>query len=311
MLPESAEFKILLLSRDISSKNILRGLIEGEGWSVDDAQSSDTIINSLSGTKYDILVLDYDNENTIDLCKKIRSSLGLRYLPILVMADKSQTIERIKAIYAGADDYVEKPVDSGEILTRIKVNLWRASRDLDANPLTKLPGNVTILKELKNRLTTNEIFCVAYADLNKFKEYNDYYGFEWGDRVLRHTADIISDVLKKLGTPGDFLGHIGGDDFIFITGFESIKNICETIIAAFDKTIGSFYKEEDLKRGYIIVKNREGKVTASSVLTISIGISTNKHRTLKHVGEIIQIATELKAYAKTFAKSIYTIDRRT
>ena len=301
----------MLVSPDTAAADFLRGLTEGEGWSITTRTDSNDLVNTLIKTKYDILLIDYQSGNTIELCKKIRSSFGLRYLPIMVMVDKAHTIERIKVIYAGADDYIEKPIESGEILTRIKVNLWRASRDLDANPLTRLPGNVTILKELKSRLSTSEIFCVAYTDLNKFKEYNDYYGFEWGDKILQHTAAIISNALRELGNPGDFLGHIGGDDFIFITDYDSIKTVCERIIEDFDKTIPTFYKEEDIKRGYIVVKNREGKITASSVITISIGIATNKHRTLKHVGEIVQIATELKSYAKTFAKSIYTIDRRT
>jgi diguanylate cyclase (GGDEF)-like protein len=205
---------------------------------------------------------------------------------------------------------MEKPIDSGEILTRIKVNLWRASRDLDANPLTKLPGNVSILKEIKSRLNDSEPFCVGYIDLNKFKEYNDYYGFEWGDKVIAHTASITAKALTEMGTPRDFLGHIGGDDFIFITSFETVKNVCQKIVEDFDKTISQFYKEKDLERGYIIVKNREGKITAAPVLTIAIGVTSNKIRPFKHVGEIVETATDLKAYAKTFIKSIYTIDQR-
>ncbi len=310
MLPESAEFKILLFSHDEGAKEFLKKLLEGEGWLLKECPAAGDVLETLLSGKFDILVLDYDTHNALELCKQVRASFSLRYMPIVVMVDKTQTIEKVKTIYAGADDYIEKPFESGEVITRIKINLWRASRDLDANPLTKLPGNVSILKELKNRLKNSEEFCVAYADLNKFKEYNDYYGFEWGDKVILHTSAMISRSLRELGTPNDFLGHIGGDDFIFITDQNSIKNVCEKIIDDFDKTIPGFYKDEDYKRGYIIVKNREGKISATAILSLSIGVASNKNRTLTHVGEIIQIATELKAYAKTFAKSIYTIDRR-
>jgi len=310
MLPDNTDFKVLIFSHDKNSLAHLRGLIEGEGWHFEECAHEDRVIDTLTKNKFDILILDFAAGKTIDLCKKIRSSFALRYMPIMIILEKLQTIEKVKVIYAGADDYIEKPLESGEILTRIKVNLWRASRDLDANPLTKLPGNVTILKELKNRLQKNDKFCVAYADLNKFKEYNDYYGFECGDNVITFTAASIAEALRECGTDDDFLGHIGGDDFIFITSYDSIKKVCEKIIADFDKNIIRFYKEEDLKRGYIIVKNREGKITASPVLSIALGIATNKRHDIKHVGEIIQIATELKAYAKTFSKSIYTIDRR-
>jgi len=311
MLAESAEFKALICSKDEKTKSFLKSLIEGEGWTLNETDDEHAVIGTLIKNKFDLLLIDFETSGAIDICKQIRANFSLRYLPVMVLIEKTRTIEKIKTIYAGADDYIEKPIESGEILTRMKVNLWRASRDLDANPLTHLPGNVTILKEIKSRLNTSEEFCVAYADINKFKEYNDYYGFEWGDKVIQHTAGIITTTLRERGTHSDFLGHIGGDDFIFVTNWGSIKDVCETIIETFDKTIPSFYKDEDLKRGYIIVKNREGKITASSVLSLSIGVATNKTRALKHVGEVVQIATELKAYAKTFAKSIYTIDRRT
>ena len=310
MLSDNTEFKLLVCSENENSKNFLRGLVEGEGWHLQECASDQQVFETLIKNKFDMLILDYQTGNPIELCKKIRNSFSLRYLPIMVLVQKEYTIEKIKIVYAGADDYIEKPIESGEILTRIKVNLWRASRDLDANPLTKLPGNVTILKEIKNRLKSSEAFCVGYVDLNKFKEYNDYYGFEWGDKVIQHTSAIVAQALKEHGDGNDFLGHIGGDDFIFITNADNIKNVCEKIIEDFDKTISTFYKPEDIARGYIIVKNREGKITATSVLSISIGVATNKYHPLKHVGEVIQIATELKAYAKTFSKSIYTIDRR-
>jgi len=311
MLPENSEFRALILSKDEVTKGFLKSLVEGEGWTLKEAESEDTVIDTLIKNKFDILLIDFETSGAIDICKQIRANFSLRYLPVMVLIERSRTIEKIKTIYAGADDYIEKPITSGEILTRMKVNLWRASRDLDANPLTRLPGNVTILKEIKSRLNNSEKFCVAYADINKFKEYNDYYGFEWGDKVIQLTADTITAALREMGTKNDFLGHIGGDDFIFVTDWTSIKDVCEMIIERFDKAIPSFYKEEDVKRGYIIVKNREGKITASSILSLSIGIATNQNRAFKHVGEVVQIATELKAYAKTFAKSIYTIERRT
>jgi diguanylate cyclase (GGDEF)-like protein len=310
MLADNAEFKIMIFSPDQEAIKFLRGLIEGEGWTLYICPPQQDIIDLLIKEKFDLVLIDYENGNAVNNCKKIRANFSLRYMPLMVMLNKTDTIEKIKVIYAGADDYVEKPIESGEILTRIKVNLWRASRDLDANPLTKLPGNVSILKELRNRLKNSETFCVGYADLNKFKEYNDYYGFEWGDKVIHYTASIITKALQEMGTPQDFLGHIGGDDFIFITSLNAVKNICEKIIEDFDKTIQQFYRDEDLKRGYIIVKNREGKITATSILSISLGVATNEKRTIKHVGEIVEIATELKSYAKTFAKSIYTIDHR-
>lgn len=304
------EPKILIATADVGLMDYLKVLLNGEGYNVFCCNEGNAVIDSLSTNAIDLFIVDFDNMNTIEACKFIRSNFTLRHIPVILLVKQEETMNKIKGIYAGADDYIEKPIQAGELLTRIKANLWRANRDLDANPLTKLPGNVTILRELEKRIKNKDKFCVGYCDLDKFKEYNDYYGFEWGDKVIKHTAWVISNALVTLGAANDFLGHIGGDDYIFITEWESVKDICEKIVKEFDTSIPSFYKEEDLKRGYIIVKNRNGKVTATSILSISIGVATNKIRDLTHVGQVIQVITELKNYAKTFSESIYIIDRR-
>lgn len=306
------EINILILTLDEELKSYLSTLLSGEGHQVflTNDINTENFFKELTEKKINLLILDFDNINVLEICKKVRSNFTIRHIPILVLTNQDETMPKIKSIYAGADDYANKPINAAELLTRIKANIWRANRDLDANPLTKLPGNVTILKEIEKKIKNNDRFCISYADLGKFKEYNDYYGFELGDKVIQHTAALISKVLLELGKSDDFLGHIGGDDFIYITDHESAKMISEKIIELFDKTIVSFYKQEDLAKGFIVVKNRMGQITAVPVMTIAIGIVTNKTRSFHHVGEIVQIATELKTYAKTFPKSIYILDRR-
>lgn len=310
MATEITEANILLLIYDAGLKNYTQSLLEGEGYRVYLCDNEDGVLKELADKKIDLLILDFSGVNTFEICKKIRANFSLRHIPIILLVEKEHTIEKIKGIYAGADDYAEKPLRAGEILPRIKANLWRAKRDLNANPLTKLPGNVSILKEIEKKIKDKAPFCVAYADLDKFKEHNDYHGFDWGDRVIKHTASLISGVLIELGTPHDFLGHIGGDDFIFITDWANIRKICEKIIEDFNKTITSFYKEEDLKRGYIITQNRRRKTVNVPILTISIGVATNEFRSLEHIGKVIQIITELKNCAKASPGSSYIIDRR-
>jgi len=306
------EANILILNTDIKLVEYITSLLEGEGYIVNSYTDRDSFLIALEEEKPDLILIDMEgkNINGIELCKKIRSDFILRHIPIILLVKKEHTIEKIKGIYAGADDYIEKPPHAGELLTRLKASLWRAKRDLDANPLTKLPGNASILKELDKRVSNQEIFCAAYADLDKFKEYNDYYGFARGDKLIQHTASIIYNAIKELGGENDFIGHIGGDDFIFITSHDSIENICKKIIYDFDMSIPSFYKEEDRNRGYIVVKDRKGIVGEIPFITISIGVVTTRQRKIVHAGQIIQIATELKAYCKTFSKSIYIMDRR-
>ena len=248
--------------------------------------------------------------NGIELCKFIRSNFRLRQICLILIIKSQGPLNKIKSIYAGADDYIAEPFEPGELLTRTKASLVRITRDLEANPLTKLPGNVLLLKELEKRVKSQSSLAVVYVDLNKFKKFNDSYGFEKGDKVIHQTASIILNALEKLGNRTDFLGHIGGDDFVFITTPDCVIEISEKIVEDFDKSIPSFYNEEDRKKGYIVTKNRVGQICNTPLLSIAIGISTNENRKFSHIGEINQVATELKNYAKTLPGSQYVKNRR-
>jgi diguanylate cyclase (GGDEF)-like protein len=218
--------------------------------------------------------------------------------------------DKVGGIDAGADDYVVKPFEPKELLARIRMILRRTERDLEANPLTLLPGNVSILNELSRQLKSKSLFAVCYLDLDKFKAYNDKYGFEHGDDVIRETARILIRTTQQLGNPDDFIGHIGGDDFVIITTPKNTDNICRKIIADFEKTVPSFYNETDRKKGYIIARDRAGKEQKIPLLSISIGVVTNETRKIEHVAQIGEIGAELKAVAKHMERSNYVKDRR-
>lgn len=310
--PELGAVKILVVASDTQATHFLSDLLTGEGYFVKLLHSPEAVLKSLALESCQLILCDY-KENGIDglqICKSVRGNFFFRHIPIILLINTKDPMDKIKSVYAGADDFIEKPPEAGEFLARIKASLVRMTRDLDANPLTKLPGNVSILKELASRIESQKKFSVAFADLNKFKEFNDYYGFEKGDKAILLNARIIIRAIEEIGSTSDFIGHIGGDDFIFISAPECIEKICAKVIEEFDKSVGAFYTQEDRERGYIITKNRGGELTKVPPLSISIAVVSNEARKLDHVGQIIQIGTELKCYAKTFQKSIYIKDRR-
>lgn len=309
---QTEEDNILIVINDHQIQDFLAALLEGEGYKVKVCSSQAEAFEILSKEPFNLVIVDSvaPRINGMEVCKHIRGNFLLRYISIILIMYTKESMDKIKGIYAGADDYIEAPIEPAEFLIRVKSSLVRMTRYLDANPLTKLPGNVSILKELETRIKSQVPFAVGYLDLNKFKEFNDRYGFEIGDKVICHTALVIINALEKLGGVSNFLGHIGGDDFIFVTLPDAIEEICRQIVENFDKSIGSFYNEEDRKRGYIITKNRVGQLSQIPILSLAMGVVTNEHRPFSHVGEIIQIGTELKNYAKTFGKSIYIKDMR-
>lgn len=312
MNSSDSQDNILVVVNEPQSQELLTSLLMGEGYNLKTCASQSGAFEILTKEDFSLIIADFSapSINGIEICKHIRSNLSMRHTSVLLLMDSKDTMDKIKGIYAGADDYIERPFESGEFLARVKASLVRMARDLDANPLTKLPGNVSILKELEARIKSKVPLAVGYLDLNKFKEFNDYYGFAHGDKAIYFTAATIINALQKLGNTSDFLGHIGGDDFILLTTPDRVEAICNCILEGFDRDIGSFYNEEDRKRGYIITKNRAGQVCNVPLLSLAIGVVTNEHNPLSHVGQVIQVGTELKNYAKTFEKGIFIKDRR-
>lgn len=303
---------ILILVKDSQVQEFLSALLNQEGYCTVTAKTPPEALSILSGGQFHLVVLDFESEGIkgVEFCKAIRRNFRLRHLSLILLMDTKDPLNKIKGIYSGADDYMDKPIEPAEFLARVKSSLVRMSRDLDANPLTKLPGNVSVLRELEERVRSRAPVAVSYLDLSRFKEFNDRYGFEKGDEVIARVADIASKALEELGNSSDFLGHIGGDDFIFITTPDCVEDICKKIVADFDRAIVSFYDEEDRSRGYVVTKNRAGQLCKVPIMSISAGIATNERAKFTHIAEIIQTVTELKSYAKTIGKSIYIIDRR-
>ncbi|TBR18450.1 response regulator, partial [bacterium] len=213
------ENNILIVAQDPQDQEFLSALLKGEGYNTDVCSSAAEALEKLKQGNFNLVTSDYDTPriNGIELCKSIRGNFRLRHISVILLMNTKDPLSKIKGIYAGADDYIERPFEAGELLARIKASLVRLTRDLDANPLTKLPGNVTLSRELEERIKTQKPIALGYVDLNKFKEFNDRYGFEKGDSIIHHTAMTVMEALGRRGNASDFLGHVGGDDFVFIT----------------------------------------------------------------------------------------------
>jgi diguanylate cyclase (GGDEF)-like protein len=259
------------------------------------------------------VIVDYNmpKMNGPTMVSIIKKDILLSHLPIIMLTGKSDVSDKVSGIDAGADDYMVKPFEPRELMARIKMILRRSERDLDANPLTRLPGNVSILNELQARIDKKIPMAVAYCDLDKFKVFNDKYGFRHGDEVIRDTARLLILSTQELGNADDFIGHIGGDDFVVVTTPDKVEGICAKIITEFDKMSPAFYTEEDRAAGYIVGKDRKGVEQKFGLLSISIGIVSNEKRELTHVAQIGEIGAELKEAAKRIEHSSFIKDKRT
>ncbi len=181
---------------------------------------------------------------------------------------------------------------------------------LDASPLTRLPGGIAIENVLKKRLESGEPLAFCVLDLDNFKVFNDTYGYAHGSEVIKETARIIENAVRANGSADDFVGHVGGDDFVVITIPAKMREVNAEIIEQFDRRIPHFYDRHDRENGYIFGKNRQGVEMRFPLMTISIAIVTNEKRSLSSPLEASEIAAEIKDYAKTIQKSIYVVDKR-
>jgi GGDEF domain-containing protein/CHASE3 domain sensor protein len=207
----------------------------------------------------------------------------------------------------GADELSDLAISFKEMSVRLKE---LEAINLDANPLTKLPGNLAIEKELLTRLNETQKFSFCLVDLDNFKAFNDRYGFARGSDVIKWIGNVLAEIKKELGTADDFLGHIGGDDFVLICSPERVHELCSRIVQEFDKGIVNFYDPEDLKKGFIVSIDRNDKPAIYGIMTVSIAVVNTDRTVIREAKEVALKVTELKQYAKTFAKSLYIMDRR-
>ncbi|HKW49803.1 MAG TPA: GGDEF domain-containing protein [Gemmatimonadaceae bacterium] len=214
------------------------------------------------------------------------------------------------AFAAGADEVIRDGTAESETMTRLEAMLRRSDRDLVVHPSTRLPGAVEIEAEITRRLNEGKLFATCYADLDHFKEFNDRYSYHEGDRVIRILAKILHDIVKGLCLDEGFVGHIGGDDFIFIIPVATVNEACAEIVEVFDTLIPYQYSEQDRRAGYFFGKDRRGQLHRVPLMTVSIGVVTNERRHFTHAAQVSELATEMKSYAKTLPGSVFSIDRR-
>lgn len=183
--------------------------------------------------------------------------------------------------------------------------------NLNANPLTRLPGGIAIENVLKNRLAANKSVTFCLLDIDNFKSFNDHYGYAAGNEIIKTTAKIIEKTTAEYGTNDDFVGHIGGDDFALLTTIGRYKKLCTHIIEGFDKKIVDFYNNKDRANGYILGETRQGKKIKFPIMSISIAVvvSNKEKRQISHI-EIGEIAAELKEHAKKISGSVFIVNRR-
>lgn len=279
--------------------------------SVQVIHSDEDVLSLIYMDPPDIILIDrtYLQEHDGTVVNEFRSNTIYGHLPVVAIYTEKD-IENPSALDIPVDDFIVLSDSELQIKRRIEFVARRSMRAMDTNPLTRLPGNESIMRSIQQMFDEGKEIAIAWADLDNFKPYNDRYGFSSGDEVLLATARIITNAVKEIGHGDTFVGHVGGDDFLFVCPIAHAKAICEEIVSRFDMVIRNFYNEEDLGQGGIISKSRNGEIRKFPAMTVSIAVVLNEKKRYKHFGQASQDAAEIKKYVKGLEGSNYMIDRR-
>lgn len=304
--------RILVADDEPTVRQLLELVLTGQGYEVSLATNGAQLVRMAQERVPDLVLIDLmmPQMDGYEAIRQLRNDTRTAHLPMLILTAKSTLDDVVTGFETGADDYITKPFNIPELLARIKGHLRRASQQPVRNPLTGLPGNVLLAEELKYKLSRPDLFAYLYVDLDNFKAFNDTYGPARGDRVIKMLAEVLIEAATTHGTGNDFVGHIGGDDFAIITSPDALERLCEEIIRSFDQKVRLLYEPEDLERGFLLGIDRQGVPRRFPLISLSIGVATNRNRTFADYEELSRVAAEMKQFSKQDPGSSYAVDVR-
>ncbi|UCC45476.1 MAG: diguanylate cyclase [Candidatus Zixiibacteriota bacterium] len=245
----------------------------------------------------------------LEIVRAIKRHVVVSIVPVVLYHPDPDRDVVVASYENGAEDFIFGEWIARLVDVRIRRVIERSRRDLAVNPTTRLPGPGMIEREIEQQMSTQEEFAICYVDLDNFKAFNDYYGYAYGDRIIRMVGRMIKDIVYDLCKEA-FVGHIAGDDFLYLVPRDLVEPTCEWIIKCFDAFIPYRYDEDDRERGYIETQSRRDAVERFPILSLSIAVIINEQGKFQHVGELSRMLADLKKACKARPGSNYMIERR-
>ena len=305
--------RILIVSSDENLKKVLDFCFDGWGYEVFLQDSPLSDVNKVKKISPDAIVVDVytASKDHLHICSLLKEDLITAFIPVITLINKRQLREQLLLLKQGVDDYLIKPPDPLDLRVRIEMAIKRAQYSFYTTPLTGLPGGRLIEEALGERMAGNLTFSFGYIDIDNFKYFNDIYGYVKGDRIIMQTAYMLYTTIRKFGNKDDFIGHIGGDDFVFITTLDKYAQICRNFICLFDNIVPFHYNAEDRERGFIVARDRNRKIRKASLVSVSVAVvNKDKPGEFQTIVEINEKVTEIKHYLKEIPGSKFMAERR-
>ena len=287
--------RMMIVEDDSDISNMLRIYFQSQDYDVAVAQRGEDALEMCRQQLPHIIVLDImlPDMDGYDVCRNLRGNLRTSHIPIVFLTQKDERSDKIHGLELGADDYITKPFDLEELKLRVKNAMARAQYESLTNPTTGLPSGRLIEDQLR-QLMRRDAWGIIYVGIREFSTFNEVYGFVAGEEVLRFTAMVLGKAVDSVGTPNDFIGHIGGDDFIVIAGKETIAPIVEDFQQRFNAEIGTHYDWRVRQQGYLTVRDSEARETKVDLMSLSIGVVTVDDGPFYDIREITEAAASAR-----------------
>ncbi|MDY7083538.1 MAG: response regulator [Actinomycetota bacterium] len=312
--PEDRPDLILVVDDDQDIASFVEFNLKVHGFEVIRARDGEEALDLMQNNRPDLAVVDWmmPRMDGVELTRRLRAEPLTSALPVIMLTAKSMTVDKVVGLTAGVDDYLVKPFDTAELIARVSSTLRRNKEFREVSPLTGLPGNARVRREIADRMKLGGEYSVGYIDVDRFKSVNDVYGFDRGDEFITALARSLHRAVTAVGPPSIFLGHIGGDDFVFICTPDQVLPLTKRTVTDFEQAADQLYDKRDAERGYIEVPDRRGNKNRAALVTLSIGVAqaTVDGRRFTDPRVVIAVASEMKKVAKSQPGSYVAIDRR-
>jgi PleD family two-component response regulator len=290
-----SEGRILVVEDDFDISNMLKLYFQSLGYDVYVAPRGETALELTRQKMPNVIVLDImlPDIDGYEVCRQLRTNLRTSHIPILFLTQKDERSDKIRGLELGADDYITKPFDVEELRLRVRNTLKRAELESLTSPSTGLPSGRLIEQQLRE-LLQHEGWGLLYIGIDNIGAFNEVYGFVAGEEVLRFTGMLLNDVLDELGTIDDFVGHVGGDDFLIVTQKELVDEFCQEIQQRFDEKVGTHYDFMTRSQGYLVTKDDQGNEVQVPLMSLRIGVLTSDDGPFTDIREITEVAAEVR-----------------
>ncbi|MGC9521025.1 MAG: response regulator [Anaerolineae bacterium] len=290
-----SEGRILIVEDDADISNMLQLYFKSQGYEVYGALRGGVALDLARQKLPNVIVLDImlPDIDGYEVCRRLRTNLRTSHIPIIFLTQKDERNDKIHGLELGADDYITKPFDVEELRLRVRNTIKSAEVASLTSPSTGLASGRLIEQQLRELLRMED-WGILYIGIQGLEAFNEAYGFVAGEEVLRFTGMLLNRAVDELGTPNDFVGHIGGADFILIAAASNVAPMRETIVAEFEKNVGTHYDFMTRMQGYLVVEGADGEETQTPLMSLRVGTLTADDGPFTDIREITEAAAEAR-----------------